>query len=360
MTRATQATIDLSALRHNFRRVQDFAPGAKVMPVIKANAYGHGLIQVANTLAPLADAFAVATLDEGVVLRNAGIGLPVTVLQGVSNKEEMRLAQELGLDLVVHQPEQIILLEQAVNGKRLDIWLKADTGMNRLGVAPENFFSAYRRLKVCEAVAEVRAMSHFACADDPANPMTERQYQLFRQITAELTLTRSLANSAAIMAWPHTHHEWVRPGIMLYGASPMLNWPARENGLKPVMTVRSSIIAVKEIAVGESVGYGADWVAERPTRIALAAIGYGDGYPRVLPSGTPVLVNDQTAQLVGRVSMDSIALDVTELPAVQLGDPVTLWGRGLPVEEIAQRANTLSYELLCQVAPRLPRSYMEN
>jgi len=328
--------------------------------VVKANAYGHGLLQVADTLASLADALAVATVDEAVTLREAGIKIPITVLQGVSNREEMSLAQALGLDLVVHQPEQILLLEQTKKPQHLVVWLKVDTGMGRLGIAPESFATLYHRLTRCAAVSDVRAISHLACADDTSSHKTEQQQQLFSRLTAGLGIEKSLANSAAIMAWPATHYQWVRPGIMLYGASPMLDWSTRDDDLKPVMTVRSSIIALKDLAVGQSVGYGADWVAARSTRIALAAIGYGDGYPRVLASGTPVLVGDHLTQLVGRVSMDSIALDVSDLPEVQLGDSVTLWGRGLPVEEIAARANTISYELLCQAGPRLPRSYLES
>lgn len=357
MSRATQALIDLGALRHNFELVRQYAPASKVMPVIKTDAYGHGMVQVANALSG-ADAFAVAILEEAVALRDSGVDIPVTVLQGVTSREEFDLAQRLRLDLVVHQLEQIELLEKAESGQPLVIWLKLDTGMHRMGILLEQFQSAYQRLQSCASVAEIRLMSHFACADDTGSAMTERQCSAFDSCTAEVTASKCLANSAAIMAWPDTHRDWVRPGIMLYGASPMLNWRSRTEPLQPVMTLRSTIIGVKEIAAGEAVGYGADWVADKPSRIATVAIGYGDGYPRALASGTPVLVKDNRVSLVGRVSMDSITLDVTGLPDVQVGDSVTLWGEGLPVEEIAEQANTIAYELLCQVSQRVPRDFV--
>ncbi|MCF7981847.1 MAG: alanine racemase [Pseudomonadales bacterium] len=358
MTRATQAHINLAALRHNFELVRLFAPTQKIMPVIKANAYGHGMTQVAKAL-PHADAFAVAIIDEAVELREAGIRQPITVLHGASNREELQLAEQLNFDLVVHQLEQVKLLENTHCAKPFVIWLKLDTGMHRLGIAPEQFQSAYQRLQASPNVFQVRLMSHFSCADDTDNPMTNSQCQLFEQLTSAIAAPKSLANSAAIMAWPQTHKDWVRPGIMLFGVSPLTNWQQQRCELKPVMTLQSTIIAIKELNPGESIGYGANWIASRPSRIAIIAIGYGDGYPRALPNGTPVLLNGQTANIVGRISMDSFGIDITDLPGAQVGDTVTLWGQGLAVERIAELAKTIPYELLCQISLRVPRDYVE-
>ena len=358
MTRATQALINLAALRHNFELVKQYAPNQKIMPVIKANAYGHGMVQVAQALAQ-ADAFAVAIIDEAVELREAGIRSPITVLHGVANLEELKLAEQLHLDLVVHQLNQIKLLESITCTKPFTIWLKLDSGMHRIGITPAQFQAAYQRLHASPNVTQVRLMSHFACADDPDNPMTDKQCQLFDQLTGGIDATKSLANSAAIMAWPTTHKDWVRPGVMLFGASPLLNWRQHNSALKPVMTLKSTIIAIQELNVGETVGYGANWVTKRPSRIAVVAIGYGDGYPRALPNGAPILLNGKVAGIVGRISMDSISIDITDFPDTQVGASVTLWGQGLAVENIAELANTIPYELLCQISLRVPRAYVE-
>lgn len=358
MTRATQALINLAALRHNFELVKSYARAQKIMPVIKANAYGHGMVQVAKAL-PLADAFAVAIIDEAVELREAGILSPITVLHGASNQAELKLAEQLRLDLVVHQLEQINLLERTTCTKPFTIWLKLDTGMHRIGITPEQFQSAYQRLQAAPNVAQVRLMSHFACADDIDNPMTLDQLSLFDRLTSGINAVKSLANSAAIMAWPQTHKDWVRPGVMLFGVSALLNWQQHTNQLKPVMTLQSTVIAIKELQPGESVGYGANWIASRPTRLAVIAIGYGDGYPRSLPSGAPILINGRIAKIAGRISMDSFSVDISDLPDVQIGTTVTLWGQGLAVERIAELANTIAYELLCQISLRVPRDYVE-
>lgn len=360
MTRATQAHIDLSALRHNFHIVNKYAPGQQVMAVIKANAYGHGAVRVARALSDEgADGFAVAFIDEAQELRDAGIVEPITLLQGVFTPAELALACEQGLDLVVHQVEQVEMLTQAVCAKPFNVWLKLDTGMHRLGLQPEQFAAAYQRLSACSNVSAVRLMSHFSSADDLANDATKKQCACFDSVTAGISADTCLASSASIVGWPTTCRDWVRPGIMLYGASPMLNWRDQVSELQPVMTLTSSIISTRDLPAGEAVGYGANWVAERNSRIGIVGVGYGDGYPRSLPNGTPVLVGGQRVPLVGRVSMDTIAVDLTPCEGAALGAQVTLWGQGLPVDEIAELAGTIPYELLCNLSPRVPRLYID-
>lgn len=360
MTRATQAHIDLSALRQNFQLVKNYAPDQRVMAVIKANAYGHGAARIAHALADAgADGFAVAFIDEAQELRNAGIKNPITLLQGVFNSKELTLACEQGLDLVVHRPDQIDMLEREVCKQPFNVWLKLDTGMHRLGLLPEQFAAAYQRLSDCPNVSTVRLMSHFSSADDLASAATQQQFECFNRVTAGVAAEACLASSASIIGWPATYRDWVRPGIMLYGASPMLDWRDQVAELQPVMTLTSSIISIRDLKAGEAVGYGAKWVAEQNSRIGIVGVGYGDGYPRCLPNGTPVLVRQQRVPLVGRVSMDTIAIDLTACADATLGDQVTLWGQGLPVDEIAELAGTIPYELLCNLSPRVPRLYIE-
>lgn len=355
MTRSTIAQIDLSALHHNFIRVKSYAPDSKVMPVIKADAYGHGALKIAEALSE-ADGFAVAFIDEAVALRDAGIQQPIIVLQGVYNQQELDLAVKLSLQVVIHQTAQVDLLEQCTTGQ-LVVWLKLETGMHRAGIPHSQFQVLDARLRRMKAVGKICYMTHFACADQPDSPMTSDQLVLFQQSTKDSKGICSLANSAAIMTRPDTHQDWVRPGIMLYGASPLIASTAEADSLKPVMTLISSVIAVKQLNSGDAVGYGATWVASSAGKIALVAIGYGDGYPRCLGDKANVLINGQLAPVVGRVSMDSLAIDVSGLPQVRLGDTVILWGKGLPIEEIAAKANTISYELLCNITQRVPRCY---
>jgi len=351
-----QAHINLAAFPHNYQVIQQLAPEQKIMPVLKANAYGHGSVQVARAL-PAADAFCVAFMAEALPLRDAGITQPITILLGPQNAEELALALELQLDLVIHRLDQVVLLENQVGERPVVVWLKLNTGMNRLGFPVTSFAEIYQRLKGVTCVSEIRLFSHLACADETDNDYTLEQSNLLDQSTADSTATVSLANSAGIMAWPHTHRNWVRPGIMLYGASPFSDWRERDFGLKPAMTLKTSIISLQDVKPGDRTGYGGTWVAEKTGQIAIAAIGYGDGYPRCLPSGTPVLVNGERAPMVGRVSMDMISIDVSHVPAVQIDDEVILWGEQLPVEEIAELANTIPYELFCSVNVRVHRIY---
>jgi alanine racemase len=348
------ATVDSGALRHNLNVVRQWAPKSRVMAVIKANAYGHGLVAVARALES-ADAFAVARVDEGLTLRLAGINAPTVLLEGVFDREQLDAAAGAGFELVVHTPEQIELLRMAASGTRFKVWLKLDSGMNRLGFKGTAFGAAHAALSALGSVqSPVNLFTHLASADLPELPSTSEQLALFAAATGSLSGERSLENSAAMLSFPEAQGDWVRPGLLLYGVSPFAGSIGADYGLRPAMTLHSHVIAVKDLTPGEQVGYGGAWTASRPTRLAVAAVGYGDGYPRSLGSGAPVLVNGERAGLAGRVSMDMIGIDVTDLHRPPtLGDPVVLWGEGLPVEEIAVWADTIPYELLCGISQRV-------
>jgi alanine racemase len=348
------ATIDTAALKHNLQVVRHWAPRSRVMAVIKANAYGHGLVAVARALES-ADSFAVARVDEGITLRQAGIHRPTVLLEGVFDREQLDAAAAAGFELVVHTAEQIDLLRAAAAGVRFKVWLKLDSVMNRLGFKGAEFGAAAAALSVLPAVQKpVNLFTHLASADAPELPATSEQLGRFEEATRMLPGERSIANSAGMMSFPEAQADWVRPGLLLYGVSPFAGSIGADYGLQPAMTLHSRVIALKDLAAGEHVGYGGDWTADRPTRLAVAAVGYGDGYPRKLASGSPVLVNGERAPLAGRVSMDMVGIDVSGLArAPQLGDPVILWGEGLPVEEIALWADTIPYELLCGISQRV-------
>ncbi len=348
------ATVDAGALRHNLQAVRRLAPKSRVMAVIKGSAYEHGLITVARALRA-ADAFAVARVDEGLALRAAGIEAPTVLLEGVFDREQLEAAAAAGFELVMHTWEQIELLRECASGTSFKVWLKLDSGMNRLGFKGAAFEAAHAALSSSSAVRlPVNLFTHLACADEPELPTTADQLARFAAATRALPGERSIANSAGMLSFAQAQADWVRPGLLLYGVSPLSGTIGADYGLKPAMTLNSHVIAVKDVAAGEKVGYGGAWTAARPTRLAVAAVGYGDGYPRNLDSGTPVLVNGERAGLAGRVSMDMIGIDVTDLTrAPQLGDPVILWGEGLPVEEIAVWAQTIAYELLCGISQRV-------
>jgi alanine racemase len=347
-------TIDTGALRHNLEVVRRLAPNSRVMAVIKANAYGHGLLAAARAL-DSADAFAVARLGEALALREAGIKTRIVLLEGVMDREQLEAAAAADLELVVHSPEQLELLGAAPAGARFKVWLKLDSGMNRLGFKGDAFQEAHAALSSMPSVqAPIHLCTHLASADLPELPTTAEQLMVFTASTRSLSGVRSVASSAAILGFPDSRADWVRPGLMLYGISPFRGATGIDHGLRPVMTLCSRVIAVKQLAEGEQVGYGGDWTATRPTRLAIASVGYGDGYPRSAASGTPVLVNGERAGLAGRVSMDMLAIDVTEMqrPA-KVGDAVVLWGDGLAVEEIALWAETVSYTLVCGISQRV-------
>ncbi|WP_221066939.1 alanine racemase [Methylomagnum ishizawai] len=352
---SAHATLNLAAVARNLARVRGFAPSAKVMAVIKADAYGHGLVRIARGL-PDADAFAVARLDEGLALRQAGVAQRIAVLQGFVNARELEAHARHGLEPIIHAPRQIDLLEQAQLPAPLAVWAKLDSGMHRLGLLPEEFDAGMARLHACPAVLKpIPVMTHLANADMLQDPLTERQLSVFERALGTLRPERGIGNSAGLMAWTGTRVEWVRPGIMLYGVSPFPYRTGPDDGLEPVMTFRTRLIAIKQLRAGDAVGYGGDWICPHPTRLGVAAVGYGDGYPRHAQPGTPVLVRGQRVPLIGRVSMDMITLDLTDCPAAQVEDEAILWGEGLPVEEIARHAATIPYDLLCGITPRVQR-----
>ena len=353
MNRAARATVDTGALKHNLRVVRQRAPASRVMAVIKANAYGHGLIATARALED-ADAFGVARLEEAVAIRNAGLDNPVVLLEGAFHADQLPLASSLGLDVVVHSPEQLVMMEAAALPRPVTVWLKVDTGMNRLGFRPEDAREAADRLVACASVRPpLRYMTHLASADERDEAMTDHQVGGFAAALEGLEGERSIANSAGLLWRPDARVDWVRPGIMLYGVSPFAEGTGADLGLRPAMRLASTVIAVKDVRAGERVGYGGVWEAESDERIAVVAIGYGDGYTRHLGSGTPVLVRGHRAPLAGRISMDMIAVNVTGIPQARVGDEVVLWGESLAVEELARRAGTIPYELLCGVTQRV-------
>ena len=353
MTRPARVVINLSALRHNLNRVRTLAPQSRVMAIVKTDAYGHGITRVAGALSS-ADAFGVACLEEARQLRAGGIVQPVILLEGAYAAVELAEIVQLDLDIVVHDITQVEMLEGARTKKPINVWLKVDTGMHRLGIMPGIFTNVWQRLQDCSAVAQpVRLVTHLAVANERTHPMTQAQLDYFKRICGHLPVEKSIANSAGITAFPDSHADWVRPGLMLYGVSPLSNGNAAEDGLVPVMTLQSELISVKKLRAGDPVGYGATWHCPEDMPVGVVAAGYGDGYPRHAPSGTPVLLNGSRVPLIGRASMDMLIVDLRTQPGARVGDPVVLWGEGLAVEVIAQHAGTIPYELLCGVHKRL-------
>lgn len=351
--RPVKAYVDVSALHHNLNQVRQMAPQSKVLAMVKANGYGHGLLRVANQLSA-ADGFGVASLDEAIVLRQQGFLHPIVLLEGVFSEAEWSWVQQLRLDCVIHSAYQLQGLLKQTIGSPINIWIKIDTGMHRLGFLPSDVAEVLATLQPLASKVNVHLMSHFSSADEPNSHVTQAQFDCFMDLVGSQDYPKSLANSAAIFHFPETHLDWVRPGIMLYGAGGF-DTQLTQHGLKPVMHLVSKLCALKWLAPGEKVGYSGTWQAERKSLIGVVAIGYGDGYPRHAPSGTPVWIANQKVPLVGRVSMDMICVDLTDLAEqVSVGEPVQLWGDKLSVDEVAAWAGTISYELLCGVTARVP------
>jgi alanine racemase len=351
MTRPARITVDTQALRHNHHVLRRLH-GGRVLAVLKANAYGHGAVACARALAD-ADGFAVAFGDEATALRAAGVNAPLLVLEGVFSVAELHTALRESWAIVVHHEEQLAMIERCEMPRRaLDVWLKLDSGMHRCGFEPSAFRAAHARLMATGKVSSITLMSHFARADERESAFTAQQIASFDEACTGLPGARSLANSAGVLCWPAARRDWARCGIALYGAG-----ADAQAGLRPVMRVSSEIIAIRDIAAGEPLGYGGRFVATRPTRIGLVAFGYADGYPRSAPDGTPVAVEGQRVPLAGRVSMDMLTVDLTGLPSARVGSEVELWGRHVAVDEVAAHAGTVAYELLCN-AKRAPKRYV--
>ena len=366
MSRNTKAVINLEAIRANYRLACETAPESQSIAVIKANAYGHGVIPVAQALDQIAPAFAVAAIEEGLELRSTFSEKPILILQGIQSAEDLLLASKHNLSLMIQSQAQLELLQQNTPSKPISVWLKADTGMHRLGFPIAEIKPALNKLEALPYVQQqLTICSHFACASDPSATLNQQQLDHFNALKTSLGtslgtgIKYSFANSAAILSNPDSHCDWNRPGIMLYGGAPfddIKHGSAKQ--LKPAMTLTTEVIAIRNITEGETVGYGATWKATRPSVIATLAIGYADGYSRHTPAGTPVAINNQIASLVGRVSMDMITVDITDLDKVKIGDTAELWGEQVSINTVAELSGTISYELMTSISKRVPRFYI--
>jgi alanine racemase len=353
MTRPTQVIIDSTALLHNIVRVRHIAPGKKLFAMVKANAYGCGLAKVAPVLDGHVDALGIACLEEALQIRSLGVKAPCILFEGVFNPEELNIVSEHQFACVFHQRQQVEWLLKTPLVKPISIWLKVNTGMNRLGFNPTELPAVAAALSKCSWVNKnIGLMTHLACADEPERLENQKQISLFQKIELPEITQRSIANSAAILSSPQTHADAVRAGIMLYGVSPFSQQTAASLGLKPVMRFVSTISTIHHNTTSVFVGYGATWTSEKPSTIGIVPVGYGDGYPRHVAKDTPVWIKGHEVPIVGRVSMDMLAIDLTDHPTLQIGDPVELWGPHMPVERIAAAAGTIAYELLCQITER--------
>ncbi|MCK5817934.1 MAG: alanine racemase [Psychromonas sp.] len=352
-----RALINLKALKHNLSVLQAAAPKSKILAVIKGNAYGHGMVEVAQTLDNIYG-LGVARINEAIMLRTRGITKDILLLEGFINPLDLSVLVFYNLQTVIHCSEQVDFLFKATLIKPLKIWLKLDIGMHRLGFRPEEFHAVLKRLIDCPNVEKpINILGHFNCADELENPITHQQITLFKKYISEDIGSVSLANSAGILAWPDSHLDIIRPGVALYGVSPFVGKTDKCQQLKPVMTLKSKLIAVRHHLKGESVGYGADWVAQSDCKVGVVAMGYGDGYPRMAPQGTPILINSRIVSLIGRVSMDMLTVDLGLNCTDKVGDDAILWGDGLSVNDVAKHIGTIGYELMTKLTPRVDLQY---
>ncbi len=359
--RRVECRLDMSALLHNLSQVRRYRPGQPVLAMVKADAYGHGLVAVARHLRDQVDALGVACLDEAMMLREGGVHQPIVLMEGLFSRPELEQARRLGLDLVVHQSCQLEWLQQASAGRSFDVWLKVNTGMHRLGFQPEQVIGVYEALRALPHVRKICLMTHLATADQPGDIACLQQVDLFKKLGTMLEVEESscsICNSAAIIGWPEVGGAWVRPGLMLYGASPLVGRSASELGLRPVMSFKARVVAVQKIQKGDPVGYGGLWVAQSDQMIAVVGAGYGDGYPRTAGPDTPVAIAGRRFRLAGRVSMDMLAVDIGQDASIQPGEDVELWGGQIAIDEVAQASGTLSYELMCKLTSRVARHYV--
>lgn len=358
MSRPTTATIDLSAVRHNYNLAKSLSGEGDALAIIKANGYGHGAIELARALDDLTPGYGVACIEEAVELRDAGVSKPILLLEGFFEANELDYIASHNLWCAVHSLDQIAILEKAQLSHPINIWLKIDSGMHRLGIQPEQALEAYARLNKLLQVSQVTLMSHFARADELERKETCSQIRQLEALATQLNLPMSLANSAGILGHAGARKQWQRPGIMLYGATPFPEANPQGDQLKPVMTLSSQVIAVRDLPIGESVGYGATWTAVRPSRIGTVAMGYADGYPRHAKNGTPVLVDGVETQIIGRVSMDMLAVDLTNHPTAKIGSTIEFWGKLLSVNRVADWCSTIPYTLFTGITNRVHKRYI--
>lgn len=354
--RPARALIDLQALRHNYQLARDISGGARALAVLKADAYGHGAVRCAQALEAEADGFAVACIEEALELRAAGITAPILLLEGIFEASELALIVEHDFWCVVHSLWQLEAIEQTALATPIVVWLKLDSGMHRVGLHPKDYRAGYQRLQASGKVSRIVLMSHFARADELHSDASTRQVAVFEAAREGLDGEISLRNSPAVLGWPQVPSDWVRPGIMLYGATPFEAPHNQAARLQPVMTLESKVICVRELPAGEPIGYGGGFITDRPMRVGVVAMGYADGYPRVAPTGTPVLVAGQRSRLLGRVSMDMLCIDLTDVPAAGLGSPVELWGKNVLASDVALQAGTIAYQIFCNLR-RVPLIY---
>ena len=354
MSHPVIAYIDLAALKNNLNKIKQMASHSKILAMVKGNAYGHQAVPIAQALDGKVEVFGVACLDEAVKLHDAGIKTPVVILKGFFDSDDLAIIQRFNFETVIHNDQQIGILAKTKLTHPLKVWLKIDTGMRRLGFPLTEVKGAYQRLMANDLIAKpLRLMTHFSDADDIAKNKTNEQTELFFAAVKGLEGEHCLANSSAILNWEKTRVAWVRPGITLYGVSPVASLVAEKLGLIPVMTMTSRIITIHNLKKGDAVGYGSTWVCPCDMRVGIVDIGYGDGYPRVIKNGAPVLLHGKRCPLIGRVAMDMINLDLRNHPQAKIGDEVVLWGKGLPIEEVASFTDTVSYELFCRLTSRV-------
>ncbi|NVJ91720.1 MAG: alanine racemase [Methylocystaceae bacterium] len=359
MGRPATATIDLAAIKHNYDIAKRLSPqGGKAMAIIKANAYGHGAVQVAHYLEDHVDAFGVACIEEAVELRDAGITKAILLLEGFFSTDELDYIRHHNLWCALHDEQQIAALAALKPGLKINIWLKMDSGMHRLGIAPENYAKAYERLRGLDVVDEIVMMSHFSSADELGLTKTRQQIESFDQATKGIDAPISIANSAGVLAHDDARRHWQRPGIMLYGSSPFEGGQENADHLKPTMMLTSEIIAVRSLQAGDAVGYGERWVCDKSTIVGTVAMGYADGYPRHCVDGTPVMVDGVRTRVIGRVSMDMMTVDLSNVPTAKIGSAVELWGAHVSVNDVAACAQTISYTLFTGITKRVHKCYI--
>ena len=358
MARRCTASINLNAIKKNYLYAKSLSPNAKVIAIVKANAYGHGAIKVASHLEDCADCYGVACTEEAIELRNSGIDkTPILLMEGVFEASELELIEKYNLIVTVCNSKQLQWLLDNKFNKPVDIFVKYDSGMGRLGFQGEEFINVINLLEESEKIGQITLMTHFSSADDLNSTSTNEQISNFDKTLYAKKYSTSLANSAGIMSWSESHREYTRPGIMLYGSSP---FPEKKflNKLTPVMTLSSVLISIKNFKVGQSIGYGCRYICKQDTLIGVVAIGYADGYPRSAEDGTPIYINGVKSKIAGRVSMDMITIDLTGVPNPQIGDRVELFGENLSIDEVAEHCSTISYEIFTKITNRVYKSYV--